>query len=128
MTARFDLPLTPEEREELARRVSGLTRRPALAAVCLGELPPFVRQDCAACGLYLEQYALPLGLGRADLTDLLEGLAMRADLGGVLLWPDLPAGWDRSAIVGSLPLDKGLNAPTWRKTMELIIARAEQRE
>lgn len=128
MAARFDLPLTPEEREELARRASGLTRRPALAAVCLGELPPFVRQDCAACGLYLEQYALPLGLGRADLTDLLEGLALRADLDGVLLWPDLPAGWDRSAIAASLPPDRGLNAPTWRKTMELIIARAEQRE
>ena len=71
MTTRFDLPLTPEERVGLARRASGLTCRPALAAVCLGELPAFVRQDCAACGIYLEQYALPLGLGWADLTDLL---------------------------------------------------------
>lgn len=128
MTARFDLPLTPEEREELARRVSGLTRRPALAAVRLGELPPFVRQDCAACGLYLEQYALPLGLGWADLTDLLEGLALRADLDGVLLWPVLPEGWDEAAIAASLPPDRGLDAPTWRETLELIIARAEQRE
>ena len=62
MTTRFDLPLTPEERVGLARRASGLTCRPALAAVCLGELPAFVRQDCAACGLYLEQYALPLSM------------------------------------------------------------------
>ena len=123
MAARFDLPLTPEEREGLARRASGLTRRPALAAVCLGELPPFVRQDCAACGLYLEQYALPLGLGRADLTGLLEGLALRRDLDGVLL-----AGWDEAAIAAALPPDRGLDAPTWRETLELVLARAEQRK
>ena len=128
MTARFDLPLTPEEREKLARRASGLTRRPALAAVCLGELPPFVRQDCAACGLYLEQYALPLGLGWADLTGLLEGLTLRDDLDGVLLWPVLPAGWDEAAIAASLPPDRGLDAPTWRDTLELAFARAEQRK
>lgn len=128
MTARFDLPLTPEEREELARQASGLSRRPALAAVCLGELPPFVRQDCAACGLYLEQYALPLGLGQADLAGLLEGLALRADLDGVLLWPALPAGWDEAAIAAALSPDRGLDAPTWRGALELVLARAEQRK
>ena len=128
MAARFDLPLIPEEREGLARRASGLTRRPALAAVCLGELPPSVRQDCAACGLYLEQYALPLGLGRADLTGLLEGLALRRDLDGVLLWPVLPEGWDEAAIAAALPPDRGLDAPTWRDTLELVLARAEQRK
>ena len=127
MTARFDRSLTPEEREELSRRVSALTRRPALAAVCLGELPPFVGEDCAACGLYCEGYALPLGLRQADLLDLLEGLALRGDLDGILLWPDLPEGWDRAAIAASLPPDRGLDAPAWREALERTIARAEQR-
>lgn len=128
MTARFDLPLTPEEREELARRASGLSRRPALAAVCLGELPAFVRQDCAACGLYLEQYVLPLGLDRTDLTGLLEGLALRGDLDGVLLWPTLPEGWGEASTGASLPPGRALDAPTWREALELVLARAEQRK
>ena len=96
MAARFDLPLTPEEREELARRVSGLTRRPALAAVCLGELPPFVRQDCAACGLYLEQYALP-ALLRVAVPELLWSLCFVC-----LLYPWFA--WVRRRIVKVLRL------------------------
>ena len=127
MSARFDRPLAPEEREALARRVSGLTRRPALAAVSLGELPPFVGEDCAACEIYCEQYALPLGLGQADFLDLLEGLVLRRDLDGTLLWPDLPEGWDGAAIAGALPPDRGLDAPAWREALERTIARAEQR-
>ena len=63
MAERFDRPITDEEREALTRQVFRLPGRPALAVVCLGELPRFVQQDCAACGIYCEQYALPLGLG-----------------------------------------------------------------
>ena len=47
MTARFDLPLTPEEREELARQASGLSRRPALAAVCLASAMGIAPKDIA---------------------------------------------------------------------------------
>ena len=123
MAERFDRPITDEEREALTRQVFRLPGRPALAVVCLGELPPFVQQDCAACGIYCEQYALPLGLGQADLTDLLEGLAQRGDLDGVLLWPALPAGWD------SLAVSRGklVSAPAWAQVLELAVARAEQR-
>ena len=43
-------PLSPQERAALRARVAGLAHRPALAVVCLGELPAWVRQDCAVCG------------------------------------------------------------------------------
>ena len=121
---RIDHPLTPEETTSLCGRVAQSPRRPALAVVCLGVLPRWVGEDCAACGIYCEQYALPLNMGPEDLLDLVEGLNQRPDLDGVLVWAPLPEGGDSIAVSP----DKQVFAPTWLETLELTIARAEKRE
>ena len=78
-------PLSQQERAALRDRVARLAHRPALAVVCLGELPAWVGEDCAACGLYCERYALPPGMGEAGLAELLAELSRRPG------WPGLCA-------------------------------------
>lgn len=126
MAERFDRPLTQGERAALRARAAECPRRPALAVVCLGVLPSWVGEDCAACGLYCERYALPLGIGQADVQDLMEGLCLRDDLDGLLLWPDLPAGWDGQDLSASVSPGKRVSAPTWAETLARAIARAEE--
>ncbi len=105
-------PLSPQERAALRARVAGLAHRPALAVVCLGELPAWVRQDCAVCGVYCEGYALPPGMGEGGLTELLAELARRPGLDGVLLWP----------------LEKNAAAPTWAQALGQVVEAAERRK
>lgn len=128
MTQPFDTSLTDEEKDTLRTQVSGLSRRPGLAVVSLNELPVWVGQDCAVCGIYCERYALHLGVGREDLLELLEGLSLRPDLDGVLVWPPLPQGRDEEMIPTAAVPEKTLAAPTWAQALELTVARAEKRK
>lgn len=128
MTEGFDRPLTQGERTALRARAAECPHRPTLAVVCLGVLPSWAGEDCAQCGIYCERYAIPLGMGAADLRELAEGLSLRGDLDGVLLWPDLPAGWDGQELSAAVSPAKRVSAPTWAGTLARAIARAEERE
>ena len=100
MADRFDRPLTGEERDSLRARAAECPRRPGLAVVCLGVLPDWVGEDCAACGIYCERYALPVGMGETDVRELAGALGARADLDAVVcLTPspeETPLGWART--------------------------------
>lgn len=122
-----DGPLTPEARDALRAQAEGCHRRPGLAVICLGVLPNWVGEDCAACGIYCERYALPLGMGLTDLRDLVEELNLRTDLDGILIWLARPEGWDSQGLSGVVSPDKQADAPTWAETLELTIARVEKR-
>ena len=115
-------PLSQQERAALRDRVARLAHRPALAVVCLGELPAWVGEDCAACGLYCERYALPPGMGEAGLAELLAALSRRHGLEGEMLWPAAVGGLGGLA---SVPPEKNMAAPTWAQVLEQTLERAE---
>ncbi len=57
----------------VAREVEGLSRRPGLAVIIVGDDPAsrtYVnskRKDCTECGIYSEEYALPAEAGQEAL-------------------------------------------------------------
>lgn len=126
--AGLERPLTPEELAGLRARVARCPRRPALATICLGQLPAWVGQDCAACGIYCEQYALPLGMGEKGLWDLLEGLGGREDMDGILIWPlSRPQGVD-GLLAQAVPRGKWVEGTTWAGALEGLVDRAARQD
>lgn len=112
MTGWSDRPLEERVREALRDRAAQLGRRPGVAIVSLGQLPPWVGEDCAACGIYCERYVLPPETGEKEIQELAEGLAVRADLDVVL----------------RLPAPEGEAALRWAEELERVLSLAERRD
>ncbi len=100
---------------EVAREVEGLSRRPGLAVIIVGDNPAsrtYVnskRKDCDECGIYSEEYALPADAGQAALMEIIESLNGRPDIDGILCQLPLPEGYDEEAVLLAIDPDKDVD-------------------
>lgn len=117
MTARIldgDALASPEK-ARIRGEAAALARRPGLAVLRVGEDPASLvyaqrkREDCAACGFYLEEYALPAGAGQRDLLALVELMNAREDIDGILVELPLPAGFDLRRVLAAVSPDKDVD-------------------
>ena len=75
----------------VAKEVEGLSRRPGLAVIIVGDDPAsrtYVnskRKDCDECGIYSEEYALPASAPAEDKAEMIAALKARTDLKEVLV-------------------------------------------
>ena len=99
----------------VAREVEGLSRRPGLAVIIVGDNQAsrtYVnskRKDCDECGIYSEEYALPADAGQAALMEIIESLNGRADIDGILCQLPLPEGYDEEAVLLAIDPDKDVD-------------------
>ena len=98
-----------------AKEVEGLSRRPGLAVIIVGDDPAsrtYVnskRKDCDECGIYSEEYALPADAGQGALMEIIESLNGRADIDGILCQLPLPGGYDEEAVLLAIDPDKDVD-------------------
>ncbi|MBQ3089866.1 MAG: bifunctional methylenetetrahydrofolate dehydrogenase/methenyltetrahydrofolate cyclohydrolase FolD [Oscillospiraceae bacterium] len=87
-------------KEEIRQQVASLKRRPGLAVILVGNNPAsrvYVtskEKDCAECGIYSEEYALPAEFGQEALLELIDTLNHNAEIDGILVQLPLPKGYD----------------------------------
>ena len=87
-------------KEEIRQQVSALQRRPGLAVILVGSDPAsrvYVtnkEKDCAQCGIYSEEFALPAEVGQRALLELIDELNQREEIDGILVQLPLPRGYD----------------------------------
>ena len=99
----------------VAREVEGLSRRPGLAVIIVGDNQAsrtYVnskRKDCDECGIYSEEYALPADAGQAALMEIIESLNGQADIDGILCQLPLPEGYDEEAVLLAIDPDKDVD-------------------
>ena len=99
----------------VAREVEGLSRRPGLAVIIVGDNQAsrtYVnskRKDCDECGIYSEEYALPADAGQAALMEIIGSLNGRADIDGILCQLPLPEGYDEQAVLLAIDPDKDVD-------------------
>ena len=99
----------------VAKEVEGLSRRPGLAVIIVGDDPAsrtYVnskRKDCDECGIYSEEYALPADAGQGALMEIIESLNGRADIDGILCQLPLPGGYDEEAVLLAIDPDKDVD-------------------
>ena len=97
--------LAAKVKEEVAAQVAGMERKPGLAVVLVGDNPAsrvYVngkKKDCAECGIYSEEYAIPAETTQQELLELVETLNGREDIDGICpatsmrkkyCWPSVP--------------------------------------
>ena len=99
----------------VAKEVEGLSRRPGLAVIIVGNDPAsrtYVnskRKDCDECGIYSEEYALPADAGQAALMEIISSLNRRTDIDGILCQLPLPEGYDEEAVLLAIDPDKDVD-------------------
>ena len=90
--------------------------RPGLAVVIVGENPAsriYVdnkKKDCAACGIYSEELALPADAGEEKLLAVIEALNQRPDIHGTLVQLPLPKGYSEQKVIGAIAPEKDVDA------------------
>lgn len=107
--------LAAKRKTELKEKAGRLPRKPGLAVIIVGEDPAsrvYVnskRQDCADCGFYSEEYALPAGISQDELLELIETLNGREDIDGILVQLPLPRGLDERAVLLAISPEKDVD-------------------
>ncbi len=107
--------LAAKRKGELKEKVSGLTRKPGLAVILVGDDPAsrtYVngkKRDCAECGFYSEEYTMPATVSQAELLELIGELNGRADIDGILVQLPLPKGLDATALLDAIVPDKDVD-------------------
>ena len=107
--------LAAKRKGELKEKVSGLTRKPGLAVILVGDAPAsrtYVngkKRDCAECGFYSEEYTMPATVSQAELLELIGELNGRADIDGILVQLPLPKGLDATALLDAIVPDKDVD-------------------
>lgn len=108
--------LAAKRKQEIAAEVSALTERPGLAVVLVGDNPAsrvyvnHKKKDCAECGIYSEEYALPEQTPQAELLSLIELLNGRADIHGILVQLPLPKHIDEDKVICAIAPEKDVDA------------------
>ena len=110
-----DKALAAKCKARVAKEVEGLSRRPGLAVIIVGDDPAsrtYVnskRKDCDECGIYSEEYALPADAGQGALMEIIESLNGRSDIDGILCQLPLPGGYDEEAVLLAIDPDKDVD-------------------
>ena len=95
--------------------MEALARTPGLAVILVGDNPAsrvYVngkKKDCAQCGFYSEEYALPAETSQQELLELIETLNSREDIDGILLQLPVPEHLDEQALLHAIRPDKDVD-------------------
>lgn len=116
----LDGKLTSQKhKEQMAEEVRALKAAgiaPGLAVVIVGEDPAsrvYVdnkKKDCAQCGIYSEEHALPGDCDQEHLLALIAGLNRRTDIHGILVQLPLPRHLDEKSVLLAIDPDKDVDA------------------
>lgn len=107
--------LAAKVKGEVGAEVSAMTAKPGLAVILVGDDPAsrvYVngkKRDCAECGIYSEEYALPAETSRRELLDLIGELNGRADIDGILVQLPLPRPEDEREVLLAIRPDKDVD-------------------
>lgn len=103
-------------REEIKAGVQGMSVRPGLAVVLVGDDPAsavYVRNKSKACaevGIYSEVYRLPEETGREQLLGLIEQLNQSPLIHGILVQLPLPKHLDQEEVIMAIDPAKDVDA------------------
>lgn len=107
--------LAAKIKDHVREQVEGMERKPGLAVVLVGENPAskvYVngkKKDCSQCGIYSEEYVLPVEATQEELLGLIEGLNQREDIDGLLVQFPLPEHLDGKAVELAIRPDKDVD-------------------
>lgn len=107
--------LAAKVKEEVAAQVAGMERKPGLAVVLVGDNPAsrvYVngkKKDCAECGIYSEEYAIPAETTQKELLELVETLNGREDIDGILVQLPLPKHLNEKEVLLAIRPDKDVD-------------------
>ena len=99
----------------VAREVEGLSRRPGLAVIIVGDNQAsrtYVnskRKDCDECGIYSEEYAIPAETTQQELLELVDTLNGREDIDGILVQLPLPRHLNEKEVLLAIRPDKDVD-------------------
>ena len=106
MAIRIDgTALAAKLKARVKAEAEGLTRKPGLAVIIVGDNPAsrvYVnskRKDCEECGFYSEEYALLASTPQEELLELIDVLNHRNDIDGILVQLPLPEGFDEERVL-----------------------------
>ena len=103
-------------REEIKAEVQGMSVRPGLAVVLVGDDPAsavYVRNKSKACaevGIYSDVYRLPEETGRGQLLGLIEQLNQSPLIHGILVQLPLPKHLDPEEVIMAIDPAKDVDA------------------
>ena len=107
--------LAEKVKDQVRAQAEGLARTPGLAVILVGDNPAsrvYVngkKKDCAQCGFYSEEYALPAETTQQELLELIETLNGREDIDGILLQLPVPEHLDEQALLHAIRPDKDVD-------------------
>jgi len=105
-----------EVREQVRTEIEKTGLKPGLAVVIVGENPAsriYVdskKKDCAVCGIYSEEFALPADAGEETLLAVIETLNRRPDIHGILVQLPLPEGYSEQKVIQAISPEKDVDA------------------
>ncbi len=90
--------------------------RPGLAVILVGDNPAsrvYVtnkEKDCAECGIYSEEYALPADISEQQLLELIDTLNQSERIHGILVQLPLPSHLSEQTVIGAIVPEKDVDA------------------
>lgn len=108
--------LAAQRKQQIAAEVAALAQRPGLAVILVGDNSAsrvyvnHKKKDCAECGIYSEEYALPEQTPEAELLSLIDTLNERADIHGILVQLPLPGHIDEDKVICAIAPEKDVDA------------------
>lgn len=107
--------LAAKIKAEARQQAEQMAHRPGLAVILVGEDPAsrvYVngkKKDCAECGFYSEEYALPANTPQEQLLGLIDGLNERRDIDGILVQLPLPKHLNEQAVIDAIDPEKDVD-------------------
>ncbi len=122
--------LSASLREQLKEKIASADKKPGLAVVVVGTDPAsaiYVRNKVKACeevGVRSYVYALEETVSQKDLEQLLDLLAVREDVDGILLQLPLPIGFDAESAMARIPASKDVDGFSKENLGKLVLNQA----
>lgn len=113
-------------RQNIAKNVSGMTRKPGLAVILVGDDPAshvYVRNKIKACaevGIKSLESKLPQSATQAEIAAEIEAFNSNPDIDGILLQLPLPDHLDSDALVQMIVPEKDVDGLTLRNVGALV--------
>ena len=107
--------LAAKVKEEVRTQAEGMSRKPGLAIVLVGDDPASrvyaggKRKDCTQCGFYSEEYVLPAQISQKELLDLIQVLNGREEIDGILIEQPLPGHLNAREVLWAVRPDKDVD-------------------
>ena len=118
-------------REQLKEKIASANKKPGLAVVVVGTDPAsaiYVRNKVKACeevGVRSYVYALEETASQEELEKLLDLLAVREDVDGILLQLPLPQGFDSERAMSRIPASKDVDGFSEENLGKLVLNQAK---